>query len=29
VTTVSVKDVYCGDFEEGHRGLRTSSMRKR
>lgn len=30
VTTVSVKDVYCGDFEGSHRGLRTSSMiRKR
>ncbi|WP_239613809.1 hypothetical protein [Cohnella mopanensis] len=29
VTTVSVKDVYCGDFEEGHGGVRTSNMRKR
>jgi hypothetical protein len=29
VTTVSVKDVYCGDFEGGERGLRTASVSRK
>lgn len=29
VTTVSVKNVYCGDFEGGERGLRTASVSRK
>ncbi|RED61686.1 hypothetical protein [Cohnella lupini] len=28
-TTVSVEDVYCGDFEGNNRGAQTSALRKK